>query len=181
MLLEIIISSDVFGTVSDWVMIGVTIVTAFFHYKTFKSQKEVQQVQNELFKIEGVRFKESIKPSLKYSASTDIMMQTEKDKKILTIQVLNETNNIALNISKILSQNEFSKQIFIAAGLSIQQNHLVKGDKPLLYHFLIDHKSNWTIFELNYEDIYATKYKQKVICICDNFGIEINPYLPEVI
>ncbi|MDP9076163.1 MAG: hypothetical protein M3O71_01965 [Bacteroidota bacterium] len=33
--------SDVWGTVSDWVMIAVTTITAIFLYKTLKSQKEV--------------------------------------------------------------------------------------------------------------------------------------------
>src|SRR5690606_16627588 len=117
-------SPEVWGTVSDWVMICVTILTAYFLYKTLKSQKEVQQTQNELFKIESIRFKESIKPVLNYSAHTDKLIPGEEDKKILTIEVSNDTPNVALNVSKVLSQNETSKQIFIPMGLSDKKNHI---------------------------------------------------------
>ncbi|WP_090603054.1 hypothetical protein [Parapedobacter koreensis] len=177
-------NSEIWGNINDWMIYGLTLVTAVFLYKTLRSQMEVQKTQNELFKIESTRFKESIKPLLKYSASTDKMIPGEKHKKILTVEVTNETENIALKISRILSQDERSKQIFIPMSLDDRRDHLKKGDNPLLFHFLIDSKSpasEWTVFELNYEDISGNKYKQRVICICDRFGIEINPYLPEIV
>jgi len=65
-----------------------------------------------------------------------------------------------------------------------QLSGLTKGDNPLLFHFLIDTKSfvsGWVTFAMNYQDIAGTKYKQGVIFICDEHGIEINPYLPEII
>ena len=43
---------EIWGTVSDWVMITVTFATAFLLLLTLKSQKEVQRTQNELFRIE---------------------------------------------------------------------------------------------------------------------------------
>lgn len=175
---------EIWGTVSDWVMILVTSITALFLFRTLKSQREVQKTQNELFRIENIRFKESIKPSLKYTASTDKMIPGDTDKKILTIEVINETNGMALNISRIVSQNEQTSQIFIPTGLSDKRNHLKQGDNPLLFHFLIGSgspASGWVSFALNYQDISGTKYKQGVICICDELGIEINPYLPEMI
>lgn len=182
--MEFLILSVNWGSISDWVMIAVTITTATFLYKTLKSQKEVQSVQNKLFRIEQARFNESIKPILRYSASTDKMIPSDKDKKILTIKVINETEYAALRISKVLSPREKSSQIFVPTGFSDQKDHLVKGDNPLLYHFLIDGSpsaSNWIYFELIYEDIYNNKYRQKVICLSDNIGVEINPYLPEII
>lgn len=106
------------------------------------------------------------------------------NKKILTIEVVNETTNIALNISKVLSQNELSKQIFIPMGLSDRKNHIAKDDTPMLYHFLIDKDtplSDWVVFEITYDDLSGLKYKQRVICICDKYGIEINPFLPELV
>lgn len=53
---------EIWGTVSDWLMVAVTMLTAYYLYKTLKSQKEVQITQNKLFEIESVRFRESIKP-----------------------------------------------------------------------------------------------------------------------
>jgi len=176
--------SDVWGTVSDWVMVSVTSLTALYLFKTLKSQQDVQRTQNELFKIESLRFKESIKPILKYSGSTDIMKPGEENKKILTIEVINETNSIALEISKIVSKNEQSRQIFIPISFSDTRNHLIKGDKPLWYHFLIDSNSSlsgFISFALEYQDIAGTRYKQGIFCICDGHGLEIHPYLPEII
>lgn len=177
------LNAEIWGTINSWMIYGVTMVTAVFLYKTLRSQTEVQKTQNELFNIENTRFKESIKPTLKYSASTDKMIPGEEDKKILTVEVTNETENIALKISRILSQERLN-QIFIPMSLDDKRDHLKKGDNPLLFHFLIDSKSpisDWTVFEITYEDISGSKYKQRIICICDKFGIEINPYLAEII
>lgn len=59
--------AEVWGTVSDWIMIMVTSVTAYFLYKTLRSQKDVQQAQNKLLKIEQIRLREDFKPKLDYS------------------------------------------------------------------------------------------------------------------
>ncbi|MES2265463.1 MAG: hypothetical protein V4520_01805 [Bacteroidota bacterium] len=144
-----------------------------------KSQKEVQHTQNELFKIESIRFKESIKPLLRYTATTEMMLTDEEDKKILTVKMSNETDGAALKISKILSEKN---QIFIPLNFSDKRDHLSKEDEPLLFHFLIDVKAVGFIkFTINYQDIAGTKYKQSIFCICDEIGIELHPYLPEII
>ncbi|HTB52342.1 MAG TPA: hypothetical protein VK718_06165 [Ferruginibacter sp.] len=176
--------TKIWGTVSDWVMVCVTTVTAFYLYRTLKSQKEVQQIQYELFKIESIRFKESIKPIFKYSASERQFSSDNGKKKMLTIEVTNETDSIALEISRIVESNEQTTQLFTVTGLSDRKDHLAKGDPPMLFHFAVDPEdrvSGWVIFAINYKDVAGTKYKQRVICICDNYGIELNPFLPEQI
>lgn len=177
-------SAENWGTVSDWVMVCVTIITAIFLLITLISQKKVQQTQNELFRIESIRFRESIKPKFKYSASTGKMKPGDKDKQVLTVEVTNESNSMALNISKIVSQNERTPQIFVITGFTDRIDHLSKGDNPLIFHFLIDATpkfQNFVTFALNYQDIAGANYKQGVLCICDDLGIEINPFLPEII
>lgn len=179
-----LLAHDFLGTLPDWFMVVVTGVTAFYLYKTLKSQREVQRTQNELFKIENIRFKESIKPILKYTVCSDKLMTEDNNKKILTIEVTNETNSIALKISRIVETNDQTTQLFVVTGLSDKRNHLVKGDIPILFHFAIDPEnraSGWITFSLHYQDVAGTKYKQGIICICDEFGIEINPFLPEVL
>lgn len=52
------LKAEIWGTVSDWVMIIVTIVTAYFLYHSLKSQRE-------LTRMEQARFIDSIKPDLK--------------------------------------------------------------------------------------------------------------------
>lgn len=56
--------SEVWGTVSDWYMVIVTLVTAVFLYKTLRSQKDVQKEQTRLFKIEELKYLNSIKPKV---------------------------------------------------------------------------------------------------------------------
>lgn len=174
-----IFNADVWGHVSDWVMVIFAATSAIFLYKTLRSQQDVQKTQNELYKIESIRFRESIKPILKYSGSIDKMKPGDESKKILTIEVINETSSIALDISKIVANNKHSNQIFIPIGFADRRNHLVKDDAPLLFHFLLD--SEYVTFILTYQDVAGSKYKQSVICICDEYGIEIHPSLSEII
>ena len=49
---KFLFNSVLWGPVSEWVMIGVTSVTAFFLYRTLQSQKDVQGAQNKLLEIE---------------------------------------------------------------------------------------------------------------------------------
>ncbi|MDB5129414.1 MAG: hypothetical protein JWQ85_3646, partial [Mucilaginibacter sp.] len=44
--------ATVLGTVPDWIIAFTTIVTAFFLIKTFRSQKEVQKMQQSITDIE---------------------------------------------------------------------------------------------------------------------------------
>jgi hypothetical protein len=44
-------SANVWGTVSDWIMVSVTTLTALFLIKTFKSQKKVQLMQQSITDI----------------------------------------------------------------------------------------------------------------------------------
>jgi hypothetical protein len=176
--------ADVWGTVSDWAAVTVYAITGYLIFRTLKSQQEVQQTQNELYKIERIRLNESIKPILKYSGSTNLMKTEDDNKKVFTIKVINETSSLATNISKIVSENKQSNQIFIPLSFSDTRKHLAKGDEPLLFHFLIEKDCNlsgFISFALHYQDIAGTTYKQGVFCICDEYGIEINPYLPEIV
>lgn len=54
--------SDVWGSVSDWAMITVTALTAFFLWRTLKSQIDIQTLQTKLFGIEKERFRSEILP-----------------------------------------------------------------------------------------------------------------------
>ena len=111
-------------------------------------------------------------------------MTEDKNKKILITEVINETGSQALEISRIVKANDQTKQVFVPTGLSNHRDHLVKGDCPMLFHFLIspeDRASGWIIFSLTYQDVAGTKYKHGLVCICDKHGIELNPFLPEIL
>lgn len=172
---------EIWGTVSDWVMIIVTFATALLLLLTLKSQKEVQRTQNELFRIESIRFRESIKPKLKFSVHANQPKTDTKDKRILTLEINNETTGSALKISRLVEINTNTNQLFGPDGLDGKRDHLTKGDKPILLHFGIDSNSvQYILFTIRYQDVGENKYKQRVLCVYDDdYGTEIHPSLPE--
>ena len=62
---ECILSNLNYGTVPDWLMVLVTIITAIYIYKTLRSQTKVQKYQGKLMKLELTRYRESIMPKWK--------------------------------------------------------------------------------------------------------------------
>lgn len=160
-------------------MVIVTTVTAYFLYKTLQSQKEVQKTQTRLFEIESIRFKESIKPVLRYTLSTEKMMLEDKDKRMVTIEVINETERTATNITPEYGENKRA----VAVVSHPNPGHLIKGDTPLFLHFIIESSEAlvFIVFSLSYQDVSGTKYKQGVYCICDSQVVEINSFLPEIV
>jgi hypothetical protein len=55
-------NADTWGSVSDWTMVIVTALTAWYLYKTLTSQTIVQGLQQKLTDIEGLRVKYEIMP-----------------------------------------------------------------------------------------------------------------------
>ena len=162
--------SDIWGTVSDWVMIGVTSLTAFFLYKTLKSQKEVQQAQNKILQIEQLRVREDFRPVLSYSRYEDGLIIKDIDKNLMigknlfSFAVHNFSNNDALNISPIFSNDKKVTPLYIPSF-----RDLLKGEKHISLHFIVDSfAGNLFIynfrFALTYQDVAGTKYKQDVLC-----------------
>ncbi|WP_197086415.1 hypothetical protein [Sphingobacterium sp. IITKGP-BTPF85] len=57
---------EIWGTVSDWFIVIITLVTAVFLYKTLRSQMEVQNSQSIITKIELKKYLSSIKPEITF-------------------------------------------------------------------------------------------------------------------
>lgn len=55
-------NADVWGTVSDWIIVIVTSSTAIYLVKTFKSQKTIEDLQQELNKYESIRITSEMQP-----------------------------------------------------------------------------------------------------------------------
>lgn len=181
---RILFDPNTWGTVADWLMVIVTMITAYYLYKTLKSQQEVQRMQAQLFEIEAVRFRESIKPELKYTLwNEDGINVNDKDKKVVTIQVTNESDSVAFEIEVDYSENKGVVPIKFATDY-IFPGYLKKGERPLMYHFLVEADPiirNYIIFAISYQDISGTKYKQSILGRHDKFGTDLNAFLPEVV
>lgn len=175
----LLFDATLWGSISDWFMIAVTAATAYYLYKTLQSQKQVQLTQNKLFEIESIRFRESIKPHLQYKLSELKFHPSDDKKKVLTIQVTNQSDSVAVNF-RSLPEESSSNQIFIP--FDFPRRNLKREDKPQILHFLIDADStadNFIRFKVQYEDIAWTLYKQGVVCIHDQYGTEIIDSLPQ--
>jgi hypothetical protein len=177
-------NSDILGSVADWFMVIVTTITAVYLYKTLQSQKEVQKTQNQLFEIESIRFRKSIQPTLKYEFKQDLMMLESEDEKMLSIQVTNETENMALDVEISFTPNQGVFRAGVVMGMPF--THIEKDGAPYFIHFHLDFKDRgpkfkFIVFAVTYQDIAGTKYKQGVLCIYESDRVEINPFLPEII
>lgn len=176
--------SEVWGTVSDWVMIIVTGVTAYLLYKTLNAQKEVQLVQNRFLEIEQIRIRQDFKPDLKYSRLED-QYSTTRGKYCVAIAVRNISDNNALNVRPIYQKN--FDYVSLEPYEAFPQNLVKNGDFLRLY-FVIDLKKVETFsyfffnFEVVYENIAGTRYKQDVLCWQKPDSTElIKPSIPEII
>lgn len=102
---------DAYGTVSDWVMVFVTLVTAVFLYRTLRSQMMVQRDQKQLLTIETQKYHREIKPNINYTLTvpTDIRLESDMvicakftittDKPCLVKAVIAGKKSLGLNIN----------------------------------------------------------------------------------
>lgn len=167
---------EVWGTVSDWTMVGVTSLTAYYLYKTLKSQKNVQKTQNKLFEIEKIRFKESIKPSLIYTQSKR-EFESGKYFKIVSIEISNESESSAEDIEIEYEKRGNISRIMVGVDfLPVPQNHLKRGDRPYFLSFLIAEEPiavEFITFRIQFKDISGTVYRQNVACIYEDSLLNI--------
>ena len=112
-----------------------------YFYKPEVSPYTVQRTQNKLFRIESIRFKESIKPKLIFSVHSNQPQTDTKEKRILSLELNNETNATAFNISRVLEVNTNTVQLSGIEGFDRKRDHLTNGDKPILLHFGINASS----------------------------------------
>lgn len=62
-------NAEVWGTVSDWAMVAVTALTAYFLVKTFSSQQKVQMLQQTMTDIEKERYRVEYLPKFEIAAA----------------------------------------------------------------------------------------------------------------
>jgi len=174
--------ADVWGTVSDWIMIGVTTGTAIFLYLTLKSQQKVQKLQQSITDIESYRFRESIKPEFDIQVKSDIISSTGNSIKLKAYYTLKTKKHAAHNviISVIDDNDQFKPENFenpVHFDNVELNNHLLlygefeteclyKNEKAIFFAGL-------KIF-IDYSDIKGNKYEQRIsYIITDENPIEL--------
>src|SRR5690606_797931 len=71
--------AEVWGTVSDWMMIFITVVTAVLLLLTLESQRKVQDDQRLMFQLEQKKHRDSFKPSFEFSVEYNTMWADLED------------------------------------------------------------------------------------------------------
>lgn len=105
--------ADVYGTVSDWVMVIVTLFSAVFIYKTLDSQMTVQNEQTRLFKIEEQKYLREIKPSINYSLESISGINFRGVFFKIIVFSDKETN---ISVKTIFQRGHTGANLFIAGG-----------------------------------------------------------------
>ena len=180
---------EIWGTVSDWIMILVTAGTAYLLWRTLKSQQEVQSAQNRLLEIEQIKLIKEFKPVIDYKDFHDETRQRFLDKltngsDFLSVAAKNLDENIAINYDFITANNS---QVEVVEKF-FPQPSLIKGDEFAAIHFIIKNLNNENPityifhFLFTYNDLIGTKYQQRVYCTKDENGmISIKSHIPEII
>ena len=170
-------------------MIGVTAITAYFLWRTLKSQKDVQDTQNKLYNIERIRLIEQFKPILQYNpfensfALNAIPRESSRDKEIISIAIQNGSDNQALGVLPLYNEmkgaeiwvNEINPTNLINRRTLISLDFLVPrtAGQPLVYQIY---------FSVTYSDAAGNKYRQNVYWIqLANLPYVINASIPELI
>jgi hypothetical protein len=180
--------AEVWGTISDWIMILVTTITAYFLYKTLQSQKDVQEAQNELLKIEQIRLREQFKPEIdyRYFFSETVEKYADRmtpDSEFLSVAVMNLNVNVAINYDFITNNNADIEMLEFFKP----QPSLIQGDKFAAIHFIIRNikRENPVYYGFHfffvYSDLIGTRYKQFVYCDKRNGEVSVRTHIPEII
>ena len=145
--------SDVWGTVSDWVMVIVTALTALFIFKTFRAQLKVNKDQAELLNIERIKLREQFKTEIAISGgNTWVSVNTVW----LNIKTVNH-NAYNIKISNVPAKlSDPNKRLqFELLKIENWENII---EKVVEYS---DLKSNYNIL-LKFEDENDIKYSQTI-------------------
>ncbi len=162
--------AEVWGTVSDWVMIVVTSLTALFLYNTLRSQKDVQKAQNKLLEIEQLRLREDFKPLFQYTLFQDAeaIKRLPRDltcnEQLISISVKNKSEYRALNVKANYTETNCVKQM-----IETLNPKDIDGENKFSLHFIVANFTEGSLiylipFMCTYQDVAGTKYRQNVFC-----------------
>ena len=151
--------ADVWGTASEWIMIVVTGITAWFLYKTLQSQ-------NRLYDIEHLRLREDYKPKLKYQVFENGNLPIDIRLQAKSVAII---NNGQTSVKNVYADNPVSEYIWASTpSVDSLKNILTTGEKISLNIIFKSFDENVLKdkfqFIVHYEDMVGFKYQQAVVC-----------------
>ncbi|SEL23514.1 hypothetical protein [Parapedobacter koreensis] len=158
--------ANVWGTASDWVMIFVTAITAYYLYQSLKSQREIQLMQQKVTKIEEYDYLMKIKPNFKIS----IDRSTIKPKNLSGPQIVNclaileAENHTAINV-KVLIRTYINNELQAEYDESFDRYEPKYGNVLKIDQFEVkrDGSDKFHItYNITYDDIEGNSYKKRI-------------------
>lgn len=160
------LAAETWGTISDWAMVFVTSLTAYFLWRTLKSQTIVQESQQKITTIETNRYISSIKPKFGFARENRMTSRDgetyaykfqclDNDAKFVTLEC-KETN------PDVFFLIDSDMQI---KSLKNEWEHISANEVfyvTIKYQFKNPKKDRATNFYFNYEDTDGNTYTQKV-------------------
>lgn len=148
-------SSEVWGSVSDWVLTLATIITLYFIYRTFQSQLIVQKSQLDLTQIEIDRFLAENRPSFVVTEVYAGSFQKDVDSPNLVFH-LKKFGEVDALLFKAIPDKDFTCEL-------LSSNTIKNGDEITVMFFRKEGKptdlNKFHAFLL-YKDRYNTQYRQ---------------------
>lgn len=142
---------EVWGTVSDWVMVFVTIGTAIFLIKTFLEQKKINDFQLE-------NYRESILPH--FTVHTDVHQDSGQGGRYLYVKMLLKENSVSFFAVKSYNSNFINGEDNLPI-FTILKDTIVKvkckTSTPPVSEAIMTHA-----FTFEFKDKKGNKYKQSV-------------------
>ena len=161
--------SNVWGTASDWVVIFVTALTAWFLWSTLRSQQDIQELQTNLNRLQ---FKQHLKNIRPYFIIHDEIRKTQSSSRNYKTIRVNGSNAHNIKISNIynnLDVKDFIPFVAVETNLNIEfiTTSGVGGDGYISSGYSLGSVSNRTgenkevkLLSFSYDDEEQNPYKQ---------------------
>lgn len=196
--------AEIWGTVSDWYMVIVTMITAIFLYKTLKSQKDVQESQKILQEIEVKRFRKTIEPNFYIERKSNT--EERPDSKTFTFLIeptgelpkkIEFISDHMLKVIHFQNKSSTSKTKTYNSEIIEEKKHYINAHKSIkMKEFLslevtvlkADYKKNTefdSVVIIRFEDEAEYKYEKHIFLKYSNThdveGITINRTISDLI
>lgn len=183
--------SSVWGSVSDWALIFVTAFTLYFLRKTLKSQLKVQELQQEINRIEVARFISDQKLDFDVTFIKPMITHNEENQAIYTIKVYIKALNGVFKNTKIDftflngTLDEVHELSAFSSGLLIENTILsfkISGSMDKNEFAVV---KNVLVLTIDYQDLTDYNFKKTASCRFDYTSWERNNnsrpiFLPEI-
>lgn len=161
-------NSGVWGTMSDWVTILVTSVTAYYLYRTLQSQKNLNILQEKAVNIEQERYNLLIRPDVEvtHDLNTKTVFITPINRELINVDLeIVKVSDSVQNLASINAQDQ-GKNYLIGQKLPIQY---ILNEIPVINPYIL-----FTI-KIIYEDEIGNNYAINIAVIPNSDPVKIGP------